>query len=239
MSLIECSECYGQISDQAIACPHCGFPLNKRAASQKYVNQTQNSNNLGPLWSKFWIRWPIKFFLICVFGTIAGFFKFLGNANLEKTGDIGPYYALYGIFLVLTAITLFWPYKKSDNSNHSITQQFHIIRKATAPKQAGLSIEEGGSLAGYFDRQHGKALTAEETQKLKPIFDEIFGKFEIKLTVGTTPNETHIVDLIAEANHYDDIYTKKGSASHVGNTIFRELKRRSDIAGVTVQFLEI
>jgi hypothetical protein len=27
MALIRCSECSGQVSDQAVACPHCGYPL--------------------------------------------------------------------------------------------------------------------------------------------------------------------------------------------------------------------
>ena len=27
MALIQCPECSGQISDKAIICPHCGFPV--------------------------------------------------------------------------------------------------------------------------------------------------------------------------------------------------------------------
>lgn len=33
MALIQCPECDGKVSDQAPACPHCGFPLAGAAAS--------------------------------------------------------------------------------------------------------------------------------------------------------------------------------------------------------------
>ncbi|MCJ7525228.1 MAG: PilZ domain-containing protein [Candidatus Aminicenantes bacterium] len=29
MALIQCSECHGKVSDQALMCPHCGFGLQK------------------------------------------------------------------------------------------------------------------------------------------------------------------------------------------------------------------
>ncbi len=27
MALIKCPECSGQVSDKALLCPHCGFPM--------------------------------------------------------------------------------------------------------------------------------------------------------------------------------------------------------------------
>lgn len=33
MALIQCPECSGQISDKAIICPHCGFPVRNGSIS--------------------------------------------------------------------------------------------------------------------------------------------------------------------------------------------------------------
>ena len=40
MALIKCPECDLQVSDHAIACPHCGYPINTKVAKQQL-------NNLG------------------------------------------------------------------------------------------------------------------------------------------------------------------------------------------------
>ena len=37
--LIKCKECGLQVSDKAIACPHCGFPLQPDAVSKGYVRK--------------------------------------------------------------------------------------------------------------------------------------------------------------------------------------------------------
>ncbi|MCH4207352.1 MAG: zinc ribbon domain-containing protein [Solobacterium sp.] len=31
MAMIKCPECGASISDQAVSCPHCGYPLNQTA----------------------------------------------------------------------------------------------------------------------------------------------------------------------------------------------------------------
>ena len=35
MALIKCPECDLQVSDHAIACPHCGYPINTKVAKQQ------------------------------------------------------------------------------------------------------------------------------------------------------------------------------------------------------------
>ena len=35
MALIKCPECDLQVSDLAIACPHCGYPINTKVAKQQ------------------------------------------------------------------------------------------------------------------------------------------------------------------------------------------------------------
>ena len=40
MALISCPECKGRVSDLALACPHCGFPIKE---SQPRVKQTKKT----------------------------------------------------------------------------------------------------------------------------------------------------------------------------------------------------
>lgn len=37
MALIKCPECRGQVSDQAVACPHCGHPTAALATKKRAV----------------------------------------------------------------------------------------------------------------------------------------------------------------------------------------------------------
>ena len=39
MALIKCPECDLQVSDHAIACPHCGYPLQTTAAKKQRTKQ--------------------------------------------------------------------------------------------------------------------------------------------------------------------------------------------------------
>jgi len=36
MSLLNCPECHAQVSDQAVTCPHCGFPLKAGSPGPRY-----------------------------------------------------------------------------------------------------------------------------------------------------------------------------------------------------------
>ena len=67
MALIKCPECDLQVSDKAIACPHCGYPLDK-SAIQKKVRKSKKRmrlpNGFGSitqlkqknLRNSFWVR---------------------------------------------------------------------------------------------------------------------------------------------------------------------------------------
>lgn len=47
MSLIPCPECQGKVSDQAIACPHCGYPIQQaREVSQSEQSKTPFNENV-------------------------------------------------------------------------------------------------------------------------------------------------------------------------------------------------
>ena len=62
MALIKCSECGKEISDQAKACPHCGFPL------PKPKKEKANSDTKGLYGSPA----PLIFFLVLGIGGIIG-----------------------------------------------------------------------------------------------------------------------------------------------------------------------
>lgn len=45
MALITCPECRKEISDQAEACPHCGYPLRKKIEARKIGNKIEKTSN--------------------------------------------------------------------------------------------------------------------------------------------------------------------------------------------------
>lgn len=47
MALINCNNCGKQISEHAIACPHCSYVLNKPAQQQKKPAITEQKSNVG------------------------------------------------------------------------------------------------------------------------------------------------------------------------------------------------
>ncbi len=46
--LIQCPECEGKISDKALSCPHCGFPL-KQAPAPVFYKRKRRSNGTGSI----------------------------------------------------------------------------------------------------------------------------------------------------------------------------------------------
>lgn len=41
MALIQCPECQLQVSDKALACPHCGYPLNRTVIQNNYKKRAR------------------------------------------------------------------------------------------------------------------------------------------------------------------------------------------------------
>jgi hypothetical protein len=60
MALIQCPECSGQVSDQALACPHCGYPLKstQTAATEVSVEERfrQIHGEKGPIQAIKYLR---------------------------------------------------------------------------------------------------------------------------------------------------------------------------------------
>lgn len=90
MALIKCTECQKEISDQALSCPHCGFPLSLSDSTTISDSQEKSSNAN-----------KISFmpFLWCVIGAIV-FIGILIYTSLPKYGtmpeDIGVEHYEYG-----------------------------------------------------------------------------------------------------------------------------------------------
>lgn len=55
MALLKCPECSGTISDQAITCPHCGYPLkavtNTKTRSRRHKRPTRAANGAGSIYN--------------------------------------------------------------------------------------------------------------------------------------------------------------------------------------------
>ncbi len=50
MALIACPECNKQVSDQAPACPHCGFPISRPASKPNGAVQLMNCPDCNNGW---------------------------------------------------------------------------------------------------------------------------------------------------------------------------------------------
>ena len=44
MALIKCPECDLQVSDKAISCPHCGYPLDAKLQNDNQRNPVKEDN---------------------------------------------------------------------------------------------------------------------------------------------------------------------------------------------------
>ena len=53
MALVQCSECSGQVSNLASACPHCGAPLKEGAAARPLVVTAPKSRSVAILLAIF------------------------------------------------------------------------------------------------------------------------------------------------------------------------------------------
>ena len=71
MALIRCSECGHQISDQAIACPECGYPLNNsNSDTDKRLQELREQDK--KLLRKFGLLFLLGIILILAFAFFSG-----------------------------------------------------------------------------------------------------------------------------------------------------------------------
>ncbi len=97
MALIKCPECGRSLSDQAAACPHCGYPVNKEdivQKSQEYVeakkkeSDKEHSKQLKIFWTAM------------MFGAFVGLPFFLGFLVIF-TGIICGMGIMFGLVMII------------------------------------------------------------------------------------------------------------------------------------------
>jgi len=134
MALIECKECKKEISDKAVACPHCGVPLEQKIEIEKIERENSSQKNsteeapfanlisemvgwlfsakpLSDNWS-FFIGWILGLILL-----LLGLTSFTGNSLLS------PILILIGAFVLLPPIRK----KLHEKTNLTMTSGLRIL----------------------------------------------------------------------------------------------------------------
>ena len=80
MAMTQCPECNGSISDKAVTCPHCGYPLKGKEAPEEtyklYLGNRTTSNFANYLRGMAWLTW-IGGLIIAIFGAnVTRYFSF-------------------------------------------------------------------------------------------------------------------------------------------------------------------
>lgn len=86
MSLIKCSECQKEISDQAVSCPHCGNPVHKQVVQADKPVEIE-------LTSKKWKKRAILGLLLFLLGWILIF----------KSVGLGIFLMFIGVIVGITS----------------------------------------------------------------------------------------------------------------------------------------
>jgi TM2 domain-containing membrane protein YozV len=110
MALINCSECAMQISDQAHACPHCGFQLQDSSPPQQNVDGGSPSKSLG-----IYIILGVLLGLLGIHNFYAGYYG-RGAAQLSITALLGSFYVgliITGLWVLVELCTV----RKDANGN--------------------------------------------------------------------------------------------------------------------------
>jgi len=81
MALTKCPECQSEVSDQALICPKCGFPLEKETSPESDVNKiVEEKIQTIQLTGKKWKRMKLIFVPMFIFGpflSLSSLFVFL------------------------------------------------------------------------------------------------------------------------------------------------------------------
>ena len=93
MALVKCPECKGDVSDRALACPHCGFPLKQEDEYVLTKGSEEKSSFATFLQILAWICW------------IGGLIIAISGAQI-----LDSYSSRHTVFSFGTFLTLFLPY---------------------------------------------------------------------------------------------------------------------------------
>jgi TM2 domain-containing membrane protein YozV len=100
--IIKCLECGGQVSDKALVCPHCGFPLRANVATPGRIKEKKVSG----------LRRSVAFVFALFLGVMGAHNSYLGynkKANIEFViGIVGLVTSAVGIGIVVLIFLWIW-----------------------------------------------------------------------------------------------------------------------------------
>ena len=101
MALIKCPECGKDVSTQAKACPHCGYPLNKDNISIE-ENNKECPKPLDESWMEIYKKKPLygKLILTLIFFVTAIIFTICFIINSKYYFDYLAFYISGGLLLI-------------------------------------------------------------------------------------------------------------------------------------------
>ena len=99
MSLIKCPECNKDVSNEAISCPYCGYPIKKKLHEDKPIPKViARRGDPGSI--RGVCIFDFIFGIIFFFGGIAGIIAVLYN-------DMAPLAFFIGLFVILGGVAIF------------------------------------------------------------------------------------------------------------------------------------
>ena len=104
MSLVQCPECNGDVSDQAVICPHCGYPLkHKETQNEEYVLSKGPATGSG--FATFlrviaWISW-VGGLIISIAGVSS--YRYQASSSVVTFLTLFLSYFIYGVLFMCLA----------------------------------------------------------------------------------------------------------------------------------------
>lgn len=103
MALLSCPECKRNISDQATACPHCGYPIRPAITKSKFTQDVEDVKTVGA-WLAFFITLPT----LAVPAIISTLLDNPGELNEEATKTLWDTFLLTAPLTCAVAIIGVW-----------------------------------------------------------------------------------------------------------------------------------
>ena len=129
MALVKCPECEGNISDRAVFCPHCGFPIAENEPEPAYEleqGRPEESGFAGLLRMLAVISW-IGGLIIAVVGAIT---VIPGRYRDETTFSFGQFLVLLGPFVIYGAILMgLGKMAEQIAGTHGVVMGMRLVRK--------------------------------------------------------------------------------------------------------------
>ena len=171
MSLIKCPECKKEISDQAITCPHCGFPLAQKEQSKnitysvKLIKTGRGKNaaawvirdetGLGAVDADFISRNNMYVMLDISLDEAERIKKLLEDASTEVKAEIQPYEEWQRTYKPVKTSS-----SHANNSSHiqqiNQTPLCPYCSSANTKKISGTSRVGSALMFGLFSKKIGK-----------------------------------------------------------------------------------